>query len=180
MNRSNASLQSWGDKFYQLQSAAPGAEELKIFCWPTDNLTRNVLCSASGEIIKFRRKTAVLTERRNWRQNRLSCFHWNYFMFRWLFIDNFCYCFGSLLLLNNMTDGSAGQPVQQAPNPNPEIFTGNIMNFEKRKFNAQQENRLEGLKCFKTKCGYIFEGSLMNISNERKCILVQEWLGPES
>ena len=78
-----------------------------------------------------------------------------------------------------MTDGGAGQAVQQAPSPNPEIFTGNIMNFERPKFNAQQENRLEALKCFKKKCGYIFKGSLVNISNERKCILVQDWLGPE-
>ena len=78
-----------------------------------------------------------------------------------------------------MTDGGAGQAVQQAPSPNPEIFTGNIMNFERPKFNAQQENRLEALKCFKKKCGDIFKGSLVNISNERKCILVQDWLGPE-
>ena len=28
-------------------------------------------------------------------------------------------------------------------------------------------------------CGYIFKGSLVNISEERKCILVQDWLGPE-
>ena len=54
-----------------------------------------------------------------------------------------------------------------------------IMNFERLKFNAQQENRLEALKSFKKKCGYIFKGSLVNISNERKCILVQDWLGPE-
>ena len=78
-----------------------------------------------------------------------------------------------------MTDGGAGQAVQQAPSPNPEIFTGNIMNFERPKFNAQQENRLEALKCFKKKCGYIFKGSLVNISNEWKCILVQDWLRPE-
>ena len=56
-----------------------------------------------------------------------------------------------------MNEGGAEQPVQQAPNPNPEIFTGNIMNFERPKFNARQENRLEALKC----------------------ILVQDWLGPE-
>ena len=52
-----------------------------------------------------------------------------------------------------MTDGGAGQAVQQAPSPNPEIFTGKIMNFERPQFNAQQENRLEALKCFKKKCG---------------------------
>ena len=53
------------------------------------------------------------------------------------------------------------------------------MNFERPKFNARQENRLEALKAFKKKCGYIFKGSLVNISEERKCILVQDWLGPE-
>ena len=58
-------------------------------------------------------------------------------------------------------------------------FSGNIMNFERPKFNARQENRLEALKAFKKKCGYIFKGSLVNISEERKCILVQDWLGPE-
>ena len=78
-----------------------------------------------------------------------------------------------------MNEGGAEQPGQQAPNPNPEIFTGNIMKFERPKFNARQENRLEALKCFKKKCGYIFKGSLVNISNERKCILVQDWLRPE-
>ena len=44
-----------------------------------------------------------------------------------------------------MIDGSAGQP-GLAPIPNPKIFTGDSMNFEKPKFNAQQGNRLEGLK----------------------------------
>ena len=78
-----------------------------------------------------------------------------------------------------MNEGGAEQPGQQAPNPNPEIFTGNIINFERPNFNARQENRLEALKCFKKKCGYIFKGSLVNISNERKCILVQDWLRPE-
>ena len=53
------------------------------------------------------------------------------------------------------------------------------MNFERPKFDFRQENRLEALKAFKKKCGYIFKGSLVNISNERKCILVQDWLGPE-
>ena len=75
-----------------------------------------------------------------------------------------------------MTDGGAGQAVQQAPSPNPEIFTGNIMNFEQPKFNAQQENRLEALKCFKKKCGYIFKGSLVNISNERKLKIAFLWI----
>ena len=51
----------------------------------------------------------------------------------------FLFCINSLLLLYNMTDGGAGQAVQQTPSPNPEIFTGNIMNFERPKFNAQQE-----------------------------------------
>ena len=54
------------------------------------------------------------------------------------------------------------------------------MNFERPKFDSHQENRLEELKAFKKKCGYIFKGRLVNISNERKCILVQDWLGPES
>ena len=53
------------------------------------------------------------------------------------------------------------------------------MNFERPKFNAQQENRLEALKAFKKKCSYISKGSLVNISNGRNCILVQDWLGPE-
>ena len=71
-----------------------------------------------------------------------------------------------------------------APVQNPAAhFSGNIMNFERPKFNARQENhqenRLEALKAFKKKCGYIFKGSLVNISEERKCILVQYWLGPE-
>ena len=61
----------------------------------------------------------------------------------------------------------------------PAHFSGNIKNFERPKFNACQENRLEALKAFKKKCGYIFKGSLVNISEERKCTLVQDWLGPE-
>ena len=75
-----------------------------------------------------------------------------------------------------MSDEEAeGAPVQ-----NPAAhFSGNIMNFERPKFNARQENRLEALKVFKKKCGYIFKGSLVNISEERKCILVQDWLRPE-
>ncbi|KAK2571051.1 Transposon Ty3-I Gag-Pol polyprotein [Acropora cervicornis] len=75
-----------------------------------------------------------------------------------------------------MSDEEAdGAPVQNAA----AHFSGNIMNFERPKFNARQENRLEALKAFKKKCGYIFKGSLVNISEERKCILVQDWLGPE-
>ncbi len=69
-----------------------------------------------------------------------------------------------------------------APAPDPGHFTGHIMNFERPKLtNARQENRLEALKTFKKKllCGYIFKGSLVNISYERKCILVQDWLGTE-
>ena len=75
-----------------------------------------------------------------------------------------------------MSDEEAeGAPVQ-----NPAAhFSGNIMNFEQPKFNAHQENRLKALKAFKKKCGCIFKGSLINISEERKCILVQDWLGPE-
>ena len=66
-----------------------------------------------------------------------------------------------------------------AQDQNQGFFTGNIMNFERPKFDSRRENRLEALKAFKKKCGYIFKGSLVNISNERKCILVQDWLGPE-
>ena len=68
---------------------------------------------------------------------------------------------------------------EDPPAANPGHSTGNIMNFERPKFNARQENRLEALKAFKKKCGYIFKGSLVNISDERKCVLVQDWLGPE-
>ena len=39
-----------------------------------------------------------------------------------------------------MNEGCTGKPGQQAPNPNPEIFTGNIKNFEQPKFNARQES----------------------------------------
>ena len=67
-----------------------------------------------------------------------------------------------------------GAPAQAQGN-----FTGNIMNFERPKFDSKQENRLEALKAFKKKCGYIFRGSLINMSAERKCILVQDWLGEE-
>ena len=74
-------------------------------------------------------------------------------------------------------EGDEGAPAQnpaqgQAQNP-ADHFSGNIMNFERPKFNACQENRLEALNTFKKKCGYIFKGSLVNISEKRKCILVQ-------
>ena len=59
---------------------------------------------------------------------------------------------------------------------NAGFFTGNIMNFERRKFNRRLENRLVAIRAFEKKSGYIFKGSLVNI---RKCILVQDWLGPE-
>ena len=72
------------------------------------------------------------------------------------------------------------EEAEGAPAQNPAAhFFGNIVNFEQPKFNARQENRLEALKAFKKKCGYIFKRSLVNISEERKCILVQDWLGPE-
>ena len=72
------------------------------------------------------------------------------------------------------------EEAEGAPAQNPAAhFSGNIMNFERPKFNARQENRLEALKAFKKKCGHIFKGSLVIISEERKCILVQDWLGPE-
>ncbi|PFX14760.1 Transposon Ty3-G Gag-Pol polyprotein [Stylophora pistillata] len=72
------------------------------------------------------------------------------------------------------------EEAEDAPAQNPaDHFAGNIMNFERPKFNARQENHLEALKAFKKKCGYIFIGSLLNISEERKCMLVQDWLGPE-
>ena len=82
-------------------------------------------------------------------------------------------------------EGDEGAPAQNpaqghAQNP-ADHFSGNIMNFERPNFNARQENRLEALKAFKKKCGYIFKGSLVNISHseERKCKLVQDRLGPE-
>ena len=54
-----------------------------------------------------------------------------------------------------MSDEEAdGAPVQNAA----AHFSGNIMNFKRPKFNARQENRLEALKAFKKKCGYIFKG----------------------
>ena len=60
------------------------------------------------------------------------------------------------------------QEAEGAPAQNPAAhFSGNIMNFEQPKFNARQENRLGALKVFKKKCGYIFKGSLVNISEEK-------------
>ena len=67
----------------------------------------------------------------------------------------------------------------QVPPEEPIYFTGNITNFERPTFDATRENRIEALKAFKKRCHYIFKGSLVNISDERKCILVQDWLGVE-
>ena len=68
---------------------------------------------------------------------------------------------------------------ETAPAQNEGFFTGNKMNFERPKFNRRLENRLVATRAFKKKSGYIFKESLVNISNERKCILVQDWFGPE-
>jgi len=70
-----------------------------------------------------------------------------------------------------------GEAAAPAQNQYQGFFTSNIMNFEQPKFNSHLENQLDALKAFKKKCGYIFKGSL---SNERKRILVQDWLGPEA
>ena len=59
-----------------------------------------------------------------------------------------------------MTDGGAGQAVQQAPSPNPDIFTGNIMNFERPQLNAQQENRLEALNFSRRSVATSLKGAL--------------------
>ena len=70
--------------------------------------------------------------------------------------------------------------MSEAQDQNQGFFNGNIMNFERPKFDSRRDNRLEALKAFKKKCGYILKGSLVNISNERKCIfLVKDWLSPE-
>ena len=53
-----------------------------------------------------------------------------------------------------------------AQDQNQSFFTGSIMNFERPKFDFRQETPLEALKAFKKKCGYIFNGRLVNISNE--------------
>ena len=66
------------------------------------------------------------------------------------------------------------------PARNAGFFTGNIMNFERpKKFNPRLENRLEAIRAVKKKCDNIFKGSPLNNLNERKCILVQDWLEPE-
>ena len=65
------------------------------------------------------------------------------------------------------------------PARNAGVFTGNIMNFERPKFNPRLENPMEAIRAFKKKCDNIFKGSLLNNLNERKCILVQDWLEPE-
>ena len=59
---------------------------------------------------------------------------------------------------------------------NPAAHFSVNMNFEQLKLNAHPEDCLEALKAFKKKYGYIFKGSLVNTSEERKCILVQDWL----
>ena len=71
-------------------------------------------------------------------------------------------------MVDKEAEGAAAQ--------NPAHFSVNIMNFEQLKLNAHQEDCLEALKAFKKKYGYIFKGSLVNTSEERKCILVQDWL----
>ena len=71
------------------------------------------------------------------------------------------------------------EAAEAAPAQNTRFFTGKTMNFERPKFNPRLENRLEAITAFKKKCGYTFKGSPVNISNERKYILVQDWLGPE-
>ena len=60
------------------------------------------------------------------------------------------------------------EAAEAAPAQNTRFFTGKTMNFERPKFNPSLENRLEAITAFKKKCGYIFKGSLVNISNERK------------
>ena len=71
-----------------------------------------------------------------------------------------------------MSDEEAEGPAQNPAAQNPAAhFSGNIMNFERPKFNARQENRLEALKAFKKKCGYIFRGRSVywyKIGSDRK------------
>ena len=69
----------------------------------------------------------------------------------------------------NMSEEGA-EAAAPAQDQNQGFFTGNIMNFERPKFDFRQKSRLEALKAFKKKCDSIFKGSLANISNERKCI----------
>ena len=44
---------------------------------------------------------------------------------------------------------------------------------------ACQRNRFEALKAFKKKCGYMFKASFVNLSEGKKCILVQDRVEPE-
>ena len=45
-----------------------------------------------------------------------------------------------------------------APAQNPAAhFSVNIMNLKQPKINTRQENRLEALKAFKKKCGYVYK-----------------------
>ena len=44
-----------------------------------------------------------------------------------------------------------------------DFFTGNIMSFERTKFNPRL---VVAIRAFKKKCGYIFKESLVSISNE--------------
>ena len=43
-------------------------------------------------------------------------------------------------------------PAQDHAHNPADHFSGNIMNFERPKFNARQENHLEALKALKKKC----------------------------
>ena len=54
---------------------------------------------------------------------------------------------------------------EAAPAQNTGFFTGNIMNFERPKFNRRLENRLVAIRAFKKKSGYIFKGSLVFITD---------------
>ena len=69
--------------------------------------------------------------------------------------------------------GAEAGPVQNSAG----FHNENIVNFKRPNMDSErQENRLKALRIFKNKCGYIF---IESISNEWKCILVQEWLGTE-
>ena len=78
-----------------------------------------------------------------------------------------------------MWSEDGAEVAEAVPARNAGVFTGNIMNFERPKLNPRLENRLEAIRAFKKKCDNIFKGSLLNNLNERKCILVQDWLEPE-
>ena len=73
--------------------------------------------------------------------------------------------------------GAEAGPVQNSAG----FHNENIVNFKRPDIDSgRQENRLKALRIFKNKCGYIFKGSLCeSISNERKNLLVQDWLGTE-